>query len=123
MTSKALSNRPLARAPRQHYAWSIHWKAPLRAQTVAVAAKSRLPTIYPFRETVEVGGLMSYGTSLPDQYRQAATFMHKLLNGATPAALPVEQPVELELVINLKTAKALGLEVPPTILARAEVIE
>jgi putative ABC transport system substrate-binding protein len=65
----------------------------LREQTVTVAAKSRLPTIYPFRETVEVGGLMSYGTSLPDQYRQAATFVHKLLNGATPATLPVEQPV------------------------------
>jgi putative ABC transport system substrate-binding protein len=95
----------------------------LRAQTVAVAAKSRLPTIYPFRETVEVGGLMSYGTSLPDQYRQAATFVHKLLNGAMPASLPVEQPVKLELVINLKTAKALSLDIPPTILARAEVIE
>ena len=95
----------------------------LRAQTVTIAAKSRLPVIYPFRQTVEAGGLISYGTSLPDQYRQAATFVHKLLKGATPGALPVEQPVKLELAVNLKTAKALGLEVPPTILARADVIE
>jgi putative ABC transport system substrate-binding protein len=95
-----------------------------RAQTVAYAAEFRLPTIYAFREDVLAGGLVSYGPSLPDQYRQAATFVHKIFNGAKPADIPVEQPTKFELVINLKTAKALGLTVPPSLLARAdEVIE
>ena len=96
----------------------------LRTQTAALAAEFRLPTIYPFREDVLVGGLVSYGTSLPDQYRQAAAFVHKIFNGAKPADLPVEQPTKFELAVNLKTAKALGITVPPTLLARAdEVIE
>jgi putative ABC transport system substrate-binding protein len=96
----------------------------LRRQTVALAAEHRLPIIYPFREAVEFGGLVSYGTNLPDQFRQAATFVHKIFNGAKPIDLPVEQPSRFELVINLKTAKALGITMPLILQQRAdEVIE
>ena len=96
----------------------------LRTQTAALAAEFRLPIVYPFREDVEVGGLVSYGTSLADQYRQAAAFVHKIFNGAKAGDLPVEQPTKFELAINLKVAKTLGLTVPPSLLARAdEVIE
>jgi putative ABC transport system substrate-binding protein len=95
-----------------------------RGQTVALAAEYRLPVIYPFREAVAAGGLVSFGASLPAQYRQAAGFVHKILTGAKPGELPVAQPTKFELVINLKTAKALGFEVPRALLARAnEVIE
>jgi putative ABC transport system substrate-binding protein len=91
---------------------------------VELAAKGRLPTIYAAREFVEDGGLMSYGVSLPDLFRRTATYVDKILKGANPADLPVEQPTKLELVINLRTAKALGLGVPATLLAQAdEVIE
>jgi putative ABC transport system substrate-binding protein len=95
----------------------------LRSLTIAMAAKHRLPTVYGFRETVEMGGLIAYGPSLPDQYRQAASFVDKVLKGKLPADLPVERPVTFELVVNLKTAKALGIEVPPTILAQATVVD
>jgi putative ABC transport system substrate-binding protein len=96
----------------------------LRAQTVALAAQYRLPTAYAFREDVLEGGLVAYGPSLPDQYRQAATFVHKIFNGAKPADLPVEQPTKFELAINLKAARTLGLVIAPTLLARADdVIE
>jgi ABC-type uncharacterized transport system substrate-binding protein len=96
----------------------------LRRPTAALAIEHRLPIMFPFREAVELGGLVSYGANLLDQFRQAATLVHKIFNGAKPADLPVEQPSRFELVINLKTAKALGIEVPLFFQQRAdEVIE
>jgi putative tryptophan/tyrosine transport system substrate-binding protein len=94
----------------------------LRRETAALAAKHRLPVIYPHREDVEAGGLVAYGTNLPEQYRQAATFVHKILRGAKPADLPVEQPTKFELVINLKTAEALGITIPPILLFQADEV-
>jgi putative ABC transport system substrate-binding protein len=91
---------------------------------VELAAKSRLPAMYAAREFVEDGGLMSYGASLPDLFRRAATYVDKILKGANPAELPVEQPTKLELVFNLKTSKELGLIIPREFLLLAdEVIE
>ncbi len=91
---------------------------------VDLAAEQKLLTAYPAREFVDVGGLLSYGPSYPDLYFRAAGLIDKIFKGATPGDLPVEQPTKLELVINLKTAKTLGLSVPPALLARAdEVIE
>jgi putative tryptophan/tyrosine transport system substrate-binding protein len=94
----------------------------IRINTLALGA--RLPTTHAFREWVETGGLMSYGPNFPDLFRRAADYVDKILRGAKPADIPVEQPTKFDLVINLTTAKALGLQVPPTLLARAdEVIE
>jgi putative ABC transport system substrate-binding protein len=94
------------------------------ALIVTLAAGLRLPTAYPAREFVDVGGLLSYGPSYPDLYYRAAGLVDKIFKGAKPGDLPVEQPTKLELVINLKTAKALGLDVPGALIVRAdEVIE
>jgi putative ABC transport system substrate-binding protein len=94
----------------------------LRVRTVELAAKHRLPVMYAFREDVQAGGLMAYGTSAPAQFRQAAVFVDKILKGAKPGDLPIEQPTKFELLINLKTAKALGLTIPPSLLQRADQV-
>jgi putative ABC transport system substrate-binding protein len=94
------------------------------ARIVELAARHRIPTAYPTREMVEIGGLLSYGVNYPHLYFRAAGLINKVFKGTSPADLPVEQPTKLELVLNLRTAKALNLKLPPTLLARAdEVIE
>jgi putative tryptophan/tyrosine transport system substrate-binding protein len=89
---------------------------------VDLAAKSRLPAIYPFRVAVEAGGLMAYATNEPDIFRRIGSYVNKIFKGANPGDLPVEQPTRFELIINLKTAKALGLSIPPSLLMRAEEV-
>jgi putative tryptophan/tyrosine transport system substrate-binding protein len=93
-----------------------------RSRIVESVARTRLPAMYAFRQFVDAGGLMSYGPNVPESFRRAAVYVDKILKGAKPADLPVERPTKFELVINLKTAKALGLTIPPSLLARADQI-
>ena len=93
-----------------------------RKKVVDLAAKHRLPAMYEERAWVDIGGLMSYGPSFDDLYRRAATFVDKILKGAKPAHLPVEQPTKFELIINLKAAKQIGVTIPPNVLARADKV-
>jgi putative ABC transport system substrate-binding protein len=95
-----------------------------RKRIVDLAAIYRLPSMFNAREFIQLGGLIGYGASIADMNRRAATYVHKIFKGAKPGELPVEQPTKFELSVNLKTAKALNIEVPPSLLARAdEVIE
>jgi putative tryptophan/tyrosine transport system substrate-binding protein len=93
-----------------------------RVRIIELAAKYKLPTIYPGTEYTEAGGLVSYGPDLNDNWRRAATYLDKILKGAKPGELPIEQPRKFELLINLKTAKQIGLIVPPNVLARADKV-
>jgi putative ABC transport system substrate-binding protein len=93
-----------------------------RARLLELTAQNRLPAIYGFREFVDAGGLMAYGVNFPGMYRRAASYVDKILKGAKPADMPLEQPTKFELVINLKTAKALGLTIPPSLLQRADQV-
>jgi putative ABC transport system substrate-binding protein len=93
-----------------------------RTQIVGFAAKNRLPGMYPYSLFVEAGGLMSYGTNISDLHRRAATYVDKILKGAKPADLPVQQPMRFELVLNMKTAKSLGIKFPPTIMVRTDQV-
>ena len=119
--------RAFAGMPQEHIEALLVLPHPLvlrhRTRLVALAAERHLPTIWgPFRECVEAGGLLAYGPSLREQYRRTAYFVDKILKGAKPADLPVEQPTKFELVINLKTAQALGLTIPPTLLFQANEV-
>jgi ABC-type uncharacterized transport system substrate-binding protein len=103
-------------------AWTTSMFVAERKRLVALVAKNRLPGVYTLREFVDAGGLMSYGHSQADLNRRAATYVDKILKGAKPADLPVEQPTKFDLVINLTTAKALGLTIPPSLLQRADQV-
>jgi putative ABC transport system substrate-binding protein len=115
---------PMRTAARQRADGLLGLASPIffrqRTQLAQAAIKHRLPAIVPFREAAEDGALMAYGASLPDMLRRAADYIDRIFKGARPADLPMEQPTKFELVINLKTAKALGLSIPQSLLARAD---
>ena len=102
--------------------WEDAVLLPHRTRILDLAAKHRLPAASQYREFAEAGGLLSYGPNLPDQFRRAATYVDKILKGTKPSDLPVEQPIKFEFVINLKTAKQIGLTIPPNVLARADKV-
>jgi putative ABC transport system substrate-binding protein len=91
-----------------------------RSQIAALAESSRIPAMYPYSAVVDAGGLMSYGANLADSHRRAATYVDKILKGTKPADLPIEQPTKFEFIVNLKTAKQIGLTIPPNVLVRAD---
>ena len=93
-----------------------------RRRLVDLTAKSRLPAVYPWKDFVDAGGLMSYGLNVADLFRRAATYVDRIVRGAKPGDLPIEQPTKFELVINLKTARTLDLTIPPSLLARADQV-
>jgi len=104
------------------FVWEDAVLLPHRTRILDLATKHRLPAASQYREFAEAGGLLSYGPNLPDQFRRAAYYVDKILKGAKPADLPVEQPTKFEFVINLKTAKQIGLTIPPNVLARADKV-
>jgi len=117
-------NDALVEAKKRHVGALVIHSDPMlfgeRRRIVDLASKARLPTIYPWREAADDGGLMTCGASLVDNFRRAASFIDRILKGAKPAELPVEQPTKFELVVNAKTARALGLTIPQSVLARAD---
>jgi putative ABC transport system substrate-binding protein len=104
------------------FVFDCTWLLPRMARIVDFSTRNRLPGMYPVPRYPQAGGLMSYSPDFSDMQRRAATFVDKILKGAKPADLPVEQPTKFELVINLKTAKALGLTIPPSLLQRADQV-
>jgi putative ABC transport system substrate-binding protein len=115
--AEAARDRADAMLVAAHPFFNVH-----RDRIVSLALRHRLPTLYEFRDFVEAGGLMCYGTDMKAVYHRRATYVDRILKGTKPADLPVEQPTRFELVINLKTAKALGLTIPPSLLARADQV-
>ena len=111
-----------ARSPNGGLIVTVGGTAFNRDLIIALAAKHRLPAVYPYRYFASGGGLMSYGPDTIEQYRRAATYVDRILKGEKPADLPVQAPTKYELIINLKTAKALGLTVSPTLLARTDQV-